>query len=145
MSAITMNTLTGAVAEYDGFPFQCITPTHAGNAVGLFTFGGDTDEGAAIVARVQTGKTAWGEGAKMLMNTVYFGMKGSGSYTLHVAGETLEYAYAFTASTTGESRAVPGRGIRESYLSFGFSNPDGQDFKIDALEVTHATSPSRKV
>ena len=37
--AIVMNTLTGAVSEYDNFGFQAVTPTMAGNATGLYALG----------------------------------------------------------------------------------------------------------
>ena len=35
MTAITLNTLTGAVSEYTRHDFQSITPTHGGSATGL--------------------------------------------------------------------------------------------------------------
>lgn len=143
MSTIVVNTLTGAVSEYD-FAFQSITPTHAGDALGMYELGGDTDAGQPIVARVQTGKTQWGASVKKFMNMIFFALKGSGRFRAHVDGESESYDYDFEGRASGESRAVPGRGIRENYLSFGFSNPDGQAFSVDNIEVSSSTSNTRR-
>jgi hypothetical protein len=145
MNTIVVNTLTGAVSEYTGFGFQCLTPTHVGSATGLWALGGDTDDDQLIVSRAQTGKVNWGGSLKKSPGTVFFGIKGEGVYALHVSGENDDYTYSFTAASKGESRAQPGRGIFETYLSFGFSNPNGQDFKIDTVEVLLGASTSRRV
>ena len=63
----------------------------------------------------------------------------------HVGGENDDYEYDFPAIETGESRAQPGRGIRETYLSFGLSNTDGQEFQLDNIEVEETTSTTRRV
>lgn len=145
MTTIVMNTLTAAVSEYTGFGFHAITPTHAGSATGLFALGGDTDDGAPIVGRIQTGKVEWGGSRKSLMDKVFLALKGSSSFRLHVSGEAADYSYDFTAAASGQSSAQPGRGIRENYLSFGFSNPSGQAFQLDAIEVPSLKSPNRRV
>lgn len=145
MNTIVVNTLTGAVSEYTGFGFQSITSTLAGSATGLFTLGGDLDVTLPIVSRVQTGKTQWGASLKKFMRKVFFGLKGEGTFRLHVGGESEEWEYGFQGSPTGEARAQPGRGIRETYLSYGFSNPDGQAFQLDNMEIAQATSTTRRV
>lgn len=53
MNTIVLNTLTGAVSEYD-WPFQSLTPTHAGDVTGLYALGGDTDAGRPIDAHITT-------------------------------------------------------------------------------------------
>lgn len=145
MSAIVVNTLTGAVSEYAGFDFQSITPTHAGSALGLYELGGDTDAGAPIVAEVVTGTTIWSEIKRKFMDSVYFAMTGSGTSTLTVKTPSAEYEYSFDVRSNGVSRAQPGRGIRENYLAFGYSNTDGADFRIDRIEVPQNPSKNRKV
>lgn len=144
MTSIVVNTLTGAVSEYD-WAFQSITPTHAGDATGLFLLGGDTDNENLIISRIQTGKLNWGGSLKKYLSKLFFGLKGSGAFRTHVSGENDDYTYRFVAANKGVSRAQPGRGIRESYLSFGFSNYLGQDFELDNIEVIEATSTSRRV
>lgn len=144
MNAIVLNTLTGAVTEYTGFGFQSVTPTHAGSATGLFTLGGNTDAGLPIVATVTTGKTLWGETLKKLLGLVFFALKGSGQSTLSVIGEGTSYTYPIVVLAKGVSRAKPGRGIRENYLAFGFSNADGADFQLDRIEVDVSQSQNRR-
>lgn len=142
---LVLNTLTGAVSEYDGFTFQSITPTHAGSALGLFTLGGDLDLASPIVATITTGKQQWGASLKKFVAAVYFALKGSGTSTLTVQGESASYAYPFPVRATGESRSVPGKGIRENYLAFGYSNTDGADFQLDRIEVNVAQSKNRRI
>ena len=144
MNTIALNTLTGAVSEYSNFSFQSITPTHAGSATGLYALGGDTDATQPIVSTVTTGKTLWGASLKKFVEMVYFAIKGSGTSRLTVHGETASYAYPFPVRPAGESRAKPGRGIRENYLAFSYSNTDGKDFRLDRIEVASATSTSRR-
>lgn len=145
MNAISFNTLTGAVSEYTGFGFQSITPTHAGSATGLFALGGDTDAGLPIVANVTTGKQLWGGSLKKTAQAVYFSLKGSGTSTLTVAGEGASHSYPFPVLATGQSRSVPGKGLRENYLAFGYSNTDGAAFQLDRIEVLVAQSKNRRV
>lgn len=144
MTTILMNTMNGAVSEYD-LAFQSITPTHAGDAAGLFALGGDTDAGLPIVAAVATGKQLWSGALKKTAQAVYFSLKGSGTSALTVAGEGASYSYPFAVLPTGQSRSVPGKGIRENYLAFGYSNSDGADFQLDRIEVLVTESKTRRV
>lgn len=145
MSTIVLNTLNGAVTEYSGWSFDAITPTRAGSAAGLYTLGGNTDDGVSIVSVVRTGKVSRAGSFKALIDKVFLALKGSGSFSLLVGGEATEYTYAFTAAASGQSSAQPGKGIRENYLSFGFTNPSGQTFQLDAIEVPALKSPNRRV
>lgn len=145
MNTIVMNTTNGAVTEYTGFNFQSITPTRAGSATGLFSLVGETDNGALIVSRIQTGKTEWGGSKKSLIDKAFLAIAGAGTFTLHISGEAADYSYDFTAAASGQSRAQPGKGIRENYLSFGLSNSDGQAFQLDAMEILALKSSTRRV
>lgn len=140
MNTIVVNTLTGAVSEYDGFDFQSITPTHAGSVNGLYELGVD----APVVATVTTGKTLLGTSLKKFIELIYLALKGSGTSTATVVGEAGSYSYEFPVRANGESRAKPGRGIRENYLAFGYSNTDGADFQLDRIEVDITQSTTRR-
>ena len=144
-NAIVMNTLNGSVTEYDNFEFQSITPTLAGNATGLYALGGDLDIDQPIVGSVVTGKTLWSDLKKKFLDAVHFAMKGSGTSELKVVTESTSYSYPFPVRPTGVSRGKPGRGIRENYLAFGYSNADGADFQLDSIEVPAYPSKNRKV
>ena len=144
MTAIVLNTLTGAVSEYTGMGFQSLTPTLAGSATGLFVLGGNTDAGLPIVSAVTTGKQLWGESLKKVARLVHFSIKGSGISSLTVLGANVSYTYPFPVLPAGHSRAKPGGGIRENYLAFRYSNADGADFQLDRIEVLVAQSKNRR-
>ena len=135
MNAIVMNTLTGAVSEYDSFGFDTITATHAGSEDGLYLLDGGTDDGAIITSTVLSGKTLMGTAQKKRLSSIYFSVRGAGDGQCVVAGENSAHTYPFPIRPTGESRATPGKGIRENYLAFGFSNSAGADFVLDQIEA----------
>ena len=144
MNTIILNTLTGAVSEYAGFGFQSITPTLAGSATGLFALGGSTDDGLPIISTATTGKQLWDSSLKKVAQLVHFSLKGSGISAMTVTGESASYTYPFPVLPAGHSRAQPGKGIRENYLAFGYSNADGADFQLDRMEVLVAESKKRR-
>lgn len=141
---IIFNTLTTSVSEYSLAP-QSITPTHMGDALGLYLLGGDLDDTQPVIGEVITGGTQWGESLKKHVEMVYFAMTGDGDGELIVRGKVVDYRYSFPIRATGQSRAQPGKGIRENYLAFGFSNPDGYYFQLDRIEVLVAQSKTRRV
>lgn len=144
MNTIVMNTMTGAVTEYTNHDFDSITPTHAGSALGLYAFGGNLDVATPIISNVVTSKTHQGDTRKKHVDIVFFAVKGSGNARMTVYGETAAHGYNFTIEQGGESRSKPGRGIRENYLAFGFSNLDGQDFQLDRIEANIGQSVTRR-
>ena len=145
MNAIVMNTLTGAVSEYAGFNFQSITPNYAGSVNGLYALGGNLDVAAPIVARVLSGKMLWGGSAKTLLDCMFLSLRGSTDGHALVQTEGTTYVYPVSTTATGETKAKPGRGIRENYLAFGYTNTDGGAFTLDRMEVVERTSATRRV
>lgn len=147
MNAIVCNTLTGAVSEYARHGFQSITPTHGGSATGLFALGGDTDAGLPIVSEVRLPPTLRDENTlKKLIAMVYLSIKGGGCMRFTVYGEPpVVWSYTFGLSKSGQTRCEVGKGIRQNYMGFGLSNPAGQMFKLDRIEVQTLQSTSRRV
>ena len=145
MNTIVCNTLTGAVSEYTRYSFQSITPTHAGSATGLYAFGGDTDDGLPIVADIRLPPTLRGSTLKKHLDMVYLSMTGTGSAQLTVFGKTENWAYEFPLRDSGQTRCKPGGGIRENYLGFGLTTPQGQAFTLDRVEVLLLESKNRRV
>lgn len=141
---IVLNTLTHAVSEYN-WTFQSITPTHAGDAAGLYALGGELDDTQPIVAEVVTGTTLFDSSLKKHTEMVYFSVTGEGSGELIVRGKSDEYRYTFPIRPSGQSRQQPGKGIRENYLAYGFSKPDGEHFRLDRIEALIAQSKTRRV
>lgn len=147
MTTIVMNTLTGAVSEYD-WRFASLTSTHAGSEDGLFELGGDDDDGVPIAALITTPKTLQGgETLKTRMETAFLTIHGAaGTWgEFHVHGQTDSWAYPVEVAASGLSRAKPGRGIRENFLGFGYSNVDGAPFRLDRIEVIAPQSVQRRV
>lgn len=145
MNTIVCNTLTGAVTEYDWPAWQALTPTHAGGATGLYALGGDTDAGQPIVADIRLPCTLRESTLKHHLAMVYLSMQGQGSAQLTVHGAQASWTYAFPLRASGQTRCPVGRGIRENYLGFGLSNPAGQAFTLDRVEVLTAVSKTRRV
>ena len=145
LNMIVCNTLTGAVSEYTRHAFQSVTPTHAGSATGLYTFGGDTDDGLPIVSEIRLPPTLRESTLKKHLDMVYLSMTGAGSAQLTVFGKTENWTYQFPLRDSGQTRCKPGGGIRENYLGFGLSTPGGQAFTLDRVEVLTAQSKTRRV
>ena len=145
MNTITLNTLTGAVSEYTRHDFQSITPTHGGSATGLFAFGGDTDNGLPIVADIRLPATLRESTLKQAIKMVYLSMQGDGEARFTVHGAKQAWSYDFPLRASGQTRCPVGRGIGENYLGFGLSNPDGQAFTLDRVEVMTVASKTRRV
>lgn len=142
---IILNTLTGAVSEYSDQGFQSITPTHAGSAAGLFEFGGDTDNGQPIVAVVRLPATLREDTLKKHISAIYVSVQGGGSMEVGVFGAAQRWTYQMPVRPSGQSRCTVGRGIRENYLGFQLSNPAGQAFVLDRVEVLEAASTTRRI
>lgn len=145
MDAIVCNTLTGAVSEYTRHDFQSITPTHAGSALGLFEFGGDTDDGLRIVSVLKLPATLRETTLKKVLGTVYLSMQGTGSAEFTVFGKLEDWSYTFLLRESGQTRCDIGRGIRENYMGFGLSNPQGQAFTLDRVEAMLLESKNRRI
>lgn len=145
MNAIVCNTLTGAVSEYARYPFQSITPTHGGSATGLYAFGGDKDVDLPIVSDIRLPSTLRESTLKHSIQTIYLSMIGAGMARLTVHGAKQSWSYLFPMLPSGQTRCQIGRGIRENYLGFSLSNPAGQAFSLDRMEVLTGVSPNRRV
>lgn len=145
MNMIVCNTLSGAVTEYTRHTFQSITPTHAGDATGLFALGGDTDAGLPIVASIELPPTLRESTLKKYLGMVYLSMAGQGTAEFTVFGKTQNWSYPFVLRDSGQTRCKPGGGIRENYLGFGLTTPQGQAFTLDRVEVLLLESKTRRV
>lgn len=145
-NAIVCNTLTGAVSEYTRHDFQSIAPTHGGSATGLYALGGDNDAGLPIVAQLRLPATLRESTLKKRIQMVYLSMQGQGEAEWAVYGPGSQpWRYSFPLRDSGQTRCPVGQGIRENYLGFGLSNPAGQDFTLDRVEILAVASKTRRV
>lgn len=144
MKTIVVNTLNGAVTEYD-WPLVGLSRVHGVSAGALVSLGGSTDAGVPISAVFATGLKAWGSTLRKFVAYVYFTMFCEGQCEARVITPTDTYVYPVDVRSDGASRAVTGRGIRENYLAFGFANVAGAEFRIDAMEPMVTQSANRRV
>ncbi len=146
MNTIVCNTISGAVSEYTRHDFHAITPTHAGAATGLYALGGDTDDGLPIVSTIRLPSTLRESTLKKSLGSVYLSMRGQGEAQLTVFGpDAAQWTYPFPLRDSGQTRCKPGGGIRENYLGFGLTTPQGQAFTLDRVEVLLLESKTRRV
>lgn len=147
---IITNTLTGAVSEYSRHDFQSITPTHGGAATGLFALGGNTDGDMdgdlPIVSQLRLPATLRENTLKQQIDMVYLSMQGEGEAEFTVFGPPGQsWSYPFPLRDSGQTRCPVGKGIRQNYLGFGLSNPAGQAFTLDRVEILTLASKTRRV
>lgn len=144
MTTIVMNTLNGAVSEYD-WQFQSITERHGGDVTGLYAFGGGMDGVTPIDALITTPRLQWGASIKKMLDGVYFSMNSDAASLLRVHCTGADWEYPVGVSAHGTTRTTVGRGIRENYLAFSFINQGGGGFQLDRIEVREALSKSRRL
>lgn len=151
MTTIVMNTRTTAVTEYD-WEFNSITSTHAASADGLFALGGDDDNGEDIAAAWLGPKLKTSNGETRRPDAVFVGVRGdtgsTGKVRVVVGGkgavEDTEYTYDVTVQASGISKALPGQGIRENYIAYGYENVSGADFSISHYQADEIISKQRR-
>lgn len=141
MTAIVVNTLSGAATEYD-WAFQSLTAKHAASAAGLHTLGGDTDAGVLIAGEVRSGRPG-GQQVQSLGN-VFVAVDSPGEGEVIVQGRATVWSYPIAARASGVYAISPGRGIRESYLGFGYRNTAGVAFRLDRIDAEIEQSTTRR-
>lgn len=145
MNTIVCNTLSGAVSEYTRHDFDSFTATHCAGVDGLFTFGGDNDAGLPIATELRLPATLRENTLKQQIAMVYLSMRGQGEARFTVFGPGQRWSYPFPLRESDQTRCPVGKGIRENYLGFGLSTPNGQAFTLDRVEVMSVKSKTRRV
>lgn len=149
MTAIVMNTMTGAVTEYGAsFAFNSITATHAADGAKLYALGGDTDAGAPIEAK-WLGPQLGGLELRR-PDQVYVGLRAPAGSTCKVrvvagghAARGTEWQYDVAVQAAGISRCRnPGRGIRENYLAYGLIG--SVPYVVSQFQIDEVNSQQRR-
>lgn len=125
--------------HYTNFPFEQIV--RFGNkyfgvaADGLYELGGDTFNGAPIVAVVQTAPTDFKSRELKRPFSLYMGGRVGADFRASVVSaevDTDSYVYRPVDKTGARNyRVLFGKGIRARYLAYAFTNIDGGDFELD--------------
>lgn len=146
--AWTMNADNKASSKYEQWPFNSymkIGSRYYGVCdTGVYRLEGDTDDTAAINARVRLGMSALGSRMAKHVPDVYLGYSASGDLLLKAViadsttGQRESHVYRLhandSAGSVREARTKLGRGLSAVYWDFELVNDAGADFDIDAIE-----------
>jgi hypothetical protein len=135
----TMNTRTGAVAEYSNYEFNSFA--RVGNkyvgatSQGLFELLGDTDDGTNIIAELKGGYFQFGGTHLSRLKGAFIAAAGEeGNYVLRIETKDGEvYDYRISARNGRSSQFHMGKGQRSRYFAYTLTSA-GQDFTLDTLE-----------
>lgn len=127
--------------HYTNYPFDRIVrfgSKYYGVAVGgLFELAGNTFDGTPIVATVETAPTDFGARELKRAFSLYIGGRVGADFVVSVkSAEVNDDSYVFRPfDKTGARnyRTLFGKGIRERYLAYAFTNTDGGDFEVDDI------------
>lgn len=138
--------------EYNFNSFCKVGTTYFGASdQGLYTLGGDTDDGEDINSSVKTMMLDFGVPYMKRIESAYVGYKADGKLLLKIRsvdnGQLVENWYegaGLTADAPREGYCPVGRGMRSRYWQVELTNVDGSDFELDKLEL-HPITLSRRV
>jgi len=133
-----MNVRTGAVTEYGNFVFNSFARIgnkyYGASDTGIYELLGDTDAGAAIIARIKSGFLQFGGTQLSRLKQAYIAARGEGGFVLKITtGDGLSYTYSIDTRNMRSTRVHMGKGQRARYFAFELIS-EGQDFDLDTLE-----------
>ena len=153
--AWVMNTESGGLSKYTNFPFNSYA-TIGGRRYGAYSggivkFGGDTDFGEAIQARLRLGMFDFNSRVKKSFSEVYIGAAGGELllkciYVDDGTGEKVAAVYRLQTRPAGASREMrfePGKGLKAVDWDFEIENVDGADFDLRSVQF-HPMMSSRR-
>lgn len=145
-----MNARTEANSMYDGFEFDSLVTwrgrTLAAGPDGLFDLTGDDDDGTPIIASVLFDKTDFGTGVRKGMEGAYVGGYLPDGMHFKVTtddGRTRTYEVKQTPRLATR-RVGLGKGLLSRYYQGELTNPDGQDFTLDTIELVPVMTKRRR-
>jgi hypothetical protein len=143
-----INTRTSAVTEYDNFAFASFAALGhkivGASSTGLYELDGATDDGASIVAAIQSGLMQVAGSHFTAFKCAYLGVDSAGAFVLRLeAGDGRTYDYAVQSQQHMTTRVNFGKGLRSRYFSFTLTAVDGHEFTLDNIEFVPITSQRR--
>ena len=139
---LAMNASHFAVTEYRDFPFNSFAYFNGqyigANAEGIFTLGGNKDNGKNIDAKIELPPVDFGERFIKRARDAWLTYRADGQLTLVIRldeHETWESALELVGTKAHEERVKIARGIKNRFLAFGLRNEAGCDFDVESLRV----------
>lgn len=144
--AYIMNAETGALSQYQNYPFNSIAnfngKTYAAAEAGLYEITGDTDAGDDIQAWIRYGLTDFGSDALKRMRSAAIGITSDNQMVLKAlyvdGGKKRESWYLLkpqTADSFREGVVEIGQGLMSRYWGFEIHNIEGGDFTLDGIKL----------
>lgn len=135
-----VNVDTAAAWRYEGYGFNSFFKrgdSYYGVAEdGIYLLEGADDAGVNIDARLDTGRSNFGESKTKTVPSVYLAVASEDVMVLRVEADGQEYFYEARSSSTGlkNHRVDVGRGLEGAHWSFSVLNKAGADFDLANLE-----------
>lgn len=142
-----LNTESKGLSTYTNYPFNSFFEVGGKwigvTGAGLYTLGGDDDDGEAIDARLRLGMQSLGSRMVKHIPEAFIGYTGDGRLILRLiivadgSGEKVAADYRMKPRPAGakrESRFEPGKGVQAVDFDFEIENIDGGDFDISSIE-----------
>lgn len=143
VKGISVNTVNGSITEYLNYPFNSFATLEGkplgANENGLYLLEGDDDDGVAIAATFKIALQDFGSSLLKRLRACYIGIKFTGQLIIKPIDEeeVVGSPTLITSADTGYNtrRAKFGRGPKNRYWGIEVSNKNGEDFKIDTIEL----------
>lgn len=143
-----INAHSGAATTYDNYAFNSFGQMGlkyiGASESGLYELNGDTDDGAAVIARLKSGFMSFGQMHLSSIKGVYLGIRGGGDFFLKIedgTGKTTTYKAVTRDFET--TRLNTGKGLRARFFRFELTST-GQDFDIEAIEFIPLVAVRRR-
>lgn len=142
-STLAMHTETKALWQYDNFQFNSYAKFNgmylAAGQGGLFTLGGDTDDGALIDAAARVGITDFGTSYLKRVDRAYVGYRTTGNLVIRVFTDEVHVRdYLLQTSLArglhGNHTRI-GKGLAARYWQFEVRNMHGSQFELNIIEL----------
>lgn len=146
MSTLVFHSSSLGVTEYAA-SFTGLAGNFEALANGVYLVGGSVDVAAVpLVSIFAVGPASTEAGTKQAPRYAYVQADTQAALRC-VVSDSQANAYTYDAAFVSQrmQRIVLGRGIRDNYLGFTFSNPGGESFRIDHLETVIEQSQQRKL
>ena len=142
-----LNTKTAALTEYGDYAFNSFARLDrrylGASEDGLYELTGDTDDGDAIIAELETGVAQIAGSRFTSFRAAYLAVRGDGRFILRLkTGGGKVYNYEVTTDNLETTKVNLGKGLRARYFSFTLIST-GQDFDLESLEFVPIAAKRR--
>lgn len=146
--AVVLNTDNWEVTEYTWQFDQLVKfgDTYlAVDSTGIYTLGGDTNNGTEIDSTVETGLDDFGIMASKRISNLYIGWKSTEDAIITVTmdgndDESYEYDLLATNGLPGAARVKVGAPRQRKHINLKFTNQEGADFDLYSMEMVLSMS-----